>query len=112
MAIQINADVITSDGFVVRPFAFLSIQLYEPFSRSLISYYKDKEGFKAGASPLNIPSLPSLANCDLTSAEFWGSELATLLTNAAIAEIETVTGQGTCVIVQSVSAATNNLKKP
>lgn len=111
MAIQINADVTTSEGFVVRPFAFLSIQLYEPFSRSLISYYKDKDAFKAGASPLAIPSLPTLANCELTSEQFWGTELATLLTNAALAEIEQVTGQGTCVVVQNLSATTNQLKK-
>ena len=111
MAIQINADVTTSDGFVVRPFAFLSIQLYEPFSRSLIAYYKDQAAFKAGAAPINIPSLPTLANCELTSQQFWGAELATLLTNAAVAEIEKVTGQGTCVIVQQISATNNELKK-
>lgn len=110
MAIQINADVTTSDGFVVRPFAFLSIQLYEPFSRSLISYYKDKDAFKAGAASLNIPSLPSLANCELTSQQFWGSELATLLTEAAVEQIEAVTGQGTCVIVQQISATNNQIK--
>lgn len=99
MAIQINADVTTSDGFVVRPFAFLDIQMYQPFSRSLVTYYKDQAAFEAKTSSINVPTLPNLVNAEITSQEFWGNQLATLLTQAVITEIEKVTGAGTCSIV-------------
>jgi hypothetical protein len=99
MAIQINADVTTSDGFVVKPFAFLDIQLYQPFSRALLTYYKDEAAFEAGISPLNLPTLPSLVNAELTAQEFWGSQLATIIHNKCITAIEGVTGVGTCAIV-------------
>lgn len=99
MAIQINTDVITTDGFVVRPFAFLNIQLYQPFSRAMISYYKDEAAFENGASSLNIATLPSVSESNLTAEEFWGVELATVIHERAIEEIEKVTGPGTCSIV-------------
>ena len=99
MAIQINADVTTSDGFVVRPFAFLDIQLYQPFSRSIVTYYKDQASFEANAAALNVPTLPSLVNTELTSQDFWGNQLATLLTQSVITEIEKVTGSNTCSVV-------------
>jgi len=54
MALQINADVVTSDGFTVQPFAFLDIQLYKPFSRALLTYYKDEAAYAAGNSPVLI----------------------------------------------------------
>ncbi len=65
MALQITTDVVTSDGFTVQPFAFLDIQMYQPFSRALISYYKDEATFAAGGSPVNVPNLPSLVNAIL-----------------------------------------------
>jgi hypothetical protein len=99
MAIQINKNVTTSDGFTVKPFAFLDIQLYQPFSRALLTYYKDKASFDAGIAPLNLPTLPSLVNAELTAQEFWGNDLATLIHNKCITAIEEVTGAGTCNIV-------------
>jgi len=38
MALKINADVQTTDGFTVQPFVFLDIQLYNGFSRAILSY--------------------------------------------------------------------------
>lgn len=99
MAIQVNKDVQTADGFTVQPFAFLDIQLYQPFSRALITYYKDEAAYQAGQSPVNVPSLPSLSDSNLTAEEFWGTELATVIHNKAIALIEEVTGDNTCTIV-------------
>ena len=100
MAIQVNANVQTADGFTVQPFAFLDIQLYQPFSRALITYYKDKAAYEAGQSPVNVPTLPTLSDSNLTAEEFWGTELATTIHDKAIALIEEVTGAGTCTIVK------------
>jgi hypothetical protein len=99
MALKINADVVTSDGFTVQPFAFLDIQLYQPFSRALITYYKDEAAYEAGNSPVNV-SLPTLAEVELTADDFFGPELAMLFHNKAIEIIEEVTGAGTVEVVQ------------
>jgi hypothetical protein len=99
MALQITTNVTTSDGFTVQPFGFLDIQLYQPFSRALITYYKDQATFEAGGSPVNVPNLPSLVNAELTATEFWGNNLATLIHNKCITAIEEVTGADTCEIV-------------
>ena len=99
MAIQINKDVQTADGFTVQPVAFLDIQMYQPFSRALITYYKDEAAYQAGQSPVSVPSLPTLSDSNLTAEEFWGTELATVIHEKAIAVIEEVTGKDTCTIV-------------
>jgi hypothetical protein len=99
MALKINADVVTSDGFTVQPFAFLDIQLYKPFSRALITYYKDEAAYEAGNSPVNV-TLPSLAEVELTSGDFFGDNLAMLFHDKAIELIEEVTGAGTVTVVQ------------
>lgn len=99
MALKINAEVVTSDGFTVQPFAFLDIQLYQPFSRALLTYYKDEAAYAAGNSPVNV-TLPTLAEVELTSEQFFGPELAKLFHDKAIEMIEEVTGPGTVVIVE------------
>jgi hypothetical protein len=99
MALQINADVVTSDGFTVQPFAFLDIQLYKPFSRALLTYYKDEAAYKAGSSPVNV-TLPSLAEVDLNKGDFFGPDLAKLFHDKAVQLIEEVTGAGTVTVVQ------------
>lgn len=99
MALKIKADVVTGDGFTVQPFAFLDIQLYKPFSRTLITYYKDEASYKEGKSPVNV-SLPTLAEVELNSGDFFGPELAMLFHNKAIELIEEVTGKGTVEVVQ------------
>jgi len=99
MALKINADVVTSDGFTVQPFAFLDIQLYKPFSRALLTYYKDEAAYAAGNSPVNV-TLPTLAEVELTSEQFFGPELAKLFHDKAIKLIEEVTGPNTVDIIE------------
>lgn len=99
MALKINADVVTSDGFTVQPFAFLDIQLYKPFSRALITYYKDEASYNEGKSPVNV-TLPTLAEVELTAGDFFGPNLAMLFHNKAIELIEETTGKGTVEVVQ------------
>lgn len=101
MAIQINTDVETADGFTVQPFAYLYIQIYDPgFSNCVVQYYKSESDYLAGKSSVNIPSLVGLFNAEITGEEFWGTELATVFHNKAIALIEEVTGPNTCAIVK------------
>lgn len=99
MALKIKADVETSDGFTVQPFAFLDIQLYKPFSRALITYYKDEASYSEGKSPVNV-TLPTLAEVELTAGDFFGPDLAMLFHNKAIELIEETTGKGTVEVVQ------------
>jgi len=99
MALKINADVVTGDGFTVQPFAFLDIQLYKPFSRALVTYYKDEAAYAAGNSPVNV-TLPTLVEVELTSGDFFGPDLAMLFHNKAIEMIEEVTGKDTVEVVQ------------
>jgi hypothetical protein len=99
MAIQINTNVETADGFIVQPFCYLYIQIYDPnFSNCVLQYYKSKDDFISGKSPVNIPSLINCFNAEITLSEFWGTELATVFHNKAIALIEETTGPGTCII--------------
>jgi len=101
MAIQVNTTVQTSDGFEVQPLCFLDIQLYQPFSRAILTYYKDQSAFVSGSSSVNV-NLPTLAEVALTSEEFFGPNLATIIHEKAIEAIETITGPGTCVIVEQI----------
>lgn len=101
MAIQINKPIETAEGFEVQPFCYLLIQCYTPgFSNCILSYYKDEAAFIAGAQSLNIPSLPSAFNAEITAAEFWGPQLALDYHNKAVAAIEAITGPNSCTIVQ------------
>lgn len=101
MAIQVNTTVQTSDGFEVQPFCFLDIQLYQPFSRAILTYWKDQQSYVDGKAAVNV-SLPSLVDVDLNSGEFFGPNLATLIHEKAIELIEEQTGPGTCVIVENI----------
>lgn len=101
MAIQINTNVTTADGFPVQPFCYLLIQCYNPgFSNCILSYYKDQAAFESGEQTLNIPLLPSAFNAEITAAEFWGPQLALDYHNKAIAAIEAITGPESCSIIQ------------
>ena len=101
MAIQINKTVQTAEGFDVNPFCYLLIQLYQPGSSNcILQYYKSEADFVEKANAINIPSLPSAFDADITSAEFWGPQLAMDFHNKAVTQIEAITGAGTCTIVQ------------
>lgn len=99
MALQINTDVQTIDGFTVQPFVFLDIQIYNGLSRASLTYFKDQQSFNEGKSSVNT-SLPMMVNLNLTAEEFFGPELAMLFHNEAIKVIEKITGSGTVVVVQ------------
>ncbi|MEY4333503.1 MAG: hypothetical protein RLZZ196_2246 [Bacteroidota bacterium] len=99
MALKINADVVTSEGFTVQPFVFLDIQLYKPFSRALLTYYKDEASYQEGKSSVSV-NLPSLVDVPLTYEEFFGPNLAMLFHDKAIEEIEKTTGPGTVVVIE------------
>lgn len=99
MALQINADVQTTDGFTVRPFVFLDIQLYNGVSRGILTYYKDQTSYGEGKSPVHT-SLPMMVSLELTSEDFFGPNLAMLFHDEAIKAIEETTGPGTVVVMQ------------
>lgn len=102
MAIQVNADLVTSEGFVLDgTFAYLNIYLLSDAWVN-ISYFKSEDDWKNGFQPLNL-DLPSRVGLDLTAQEFWGDGLITLVHEKCIGEIEKQTGEGTCTIVTTES---------
>lgn len=101
MAIQVNTTVQTTDGFEVQPFCFLDIQLYQPFSRAILTYWKSKDAYLSGLAAVSV-NLPTIAEVALTSEEFFGPNLATLIHEKAVEMIEEQTGAGTCVIVENI----------
>lgn len=99
MAIQINTDIETAEGFIVKPFCYLYIQMYNPgFSNCILEYYKSKQDFIDKKNSIIFNQLPNAFNAEITLDEFWGTELATVFHNKAIALIEETTGPGTCII--------------
>ena len=101
MAIKINTPLTTDEGFEVsNAFGYLNIYILAPSSNWVnLNYYKSEEDFIAGKSPLNINTIPSQVQTELTNAEFWGSSLALTITNKCVAAIEAVTGAGTVEII-------------
>ena len=100
MAIQINPNVETAEGFTVQPFCYLLIQISSPnVSSSTLQYYKSEQDFIDGKSPITLPTLPSFVNLQLTSQEFWGVELATVIHDKCVTASEEVTGPATCDII-------------
>jgi hypothetical protein len=101
MAIQIKTNVETADGFEIQPFCYLFIQIYAPnFSNCVLQYYKSEQDYIDGKSSVNVPSLPTIFNAEITQAEFWGTELAMTFHNKAIALLEETLGAKTCSVVQ------------
>jgi hypothetical protein len=101
MAIQINTNVETAEGFTIKPFCYLYIQIYAPnFSNCVLQYWKSEQDYIDGKSSLTIPTLPSVFNAEITQQEFWGTELAMIFHNKAIALIEETLGADTCRVVQ------------
>ena len=103
MAIKINTPITTDEGFVVdNAFGYLNIYILAPNSNWVnLNYYKSEEDFIAGKSPLNINTIPSQVQTELTNAEFWGTDLATVITEKCVLAIEAVTGSGTVEIIKS-----------
>ena len=100
MALNINTTITTDEGFeVLNPFAYLNIYILAPASNWVnVSYYKSKSDWETGKAPLNVYYLPGAVNTELSSSEFWGTELATVIHEKCITAIELVTGEGTVTI--------------
>ena len=103
MAIKINTPLTTDEGFTVdNAFGYLNIYILAPNSNWVnLNYYKSEEDFVRGKSPLNVSSIPSQVQTELTNAEFWGTALATVITEKCVIAIEAVTGSGTVEIIKS-----------
>ena len=102
MALKINTTVTTDEGFEVsNAFGYLNIFILAPESNWVnISYFKSEQDWKDGKQPLNVSELPSQVQTELTSEEFWGNALATLIHDKCKSKIEEVTGDNTTTIVQ------------
>lgn len=99
MAIQINKPLVTQEGFAVNEcFGFLSIYILSD-TWCNIAYYKSEADFNSGKQSLNIQELPSRCGLTISAETFWGTTLATDITNQCITQIEAVIGAGTCTIV-------------
>lgn len=100
MAIKINTPITTDEGFVVdNAFGYLNIYILAPNSNWVnLNYYKSQEDFANGKAPLNVSSIPSQVQTELTDEEFWGAT-ATIVHNKCIAKIEEVVGAGNVELV-------------
>jgi len=70
MALNINATITTDEGFeVTNAFGYLNIYILAPESNwANISYFKSKADYEANKQPLNVSSLPSNVQTELTAA--------------------------------------------
>ena len=102
MALKINTTVTTDEGFEVsNAFGYLNIFILAPESNWVnISYFKSEQDWKDGKQPLNVSELPSQVQTELTSEEFWGNALATLIHDKCKSKIEEVTGANTISVIQ------------
>ena len=105
MALNINKTITTDEGFEVsNAFAYLNIYILEPNSNWVnVSYYKSKSDWETGKAPLNVNTLPSNVQTELSEEEFWGTQLAMVIHEKCITAIEVVTGAET-VIIDSTQA--------
>jgi hypothetical protein len=101
MAIKINTTLTTDEGFEVsNAFGYLNIYILAPNSNWVnLNYYKSEEDFAAGKSPLNVSAIPNQVQTELTTEEFWGANLATLIHEKCKAKVEEVTGENTVSIL-------------
>jgi hypothetical protein len=101
MALSINTPITTDEGFVVdNAFCYLNIYILAPQSNWVnLSYYKSEADWVAGKSPLNVNTLPSVVQTELTGQEFWSTTLAVTIHEKCITAIEAITGAGTVTIL-------------
>ena len=102
MALSINTTITTDEGFEVsNAIGYLNIYILAPGSNWVnLNYYKSEADWQAGKSPLNVNMIPNQVQTELTTEEFWGDSLATLIHNKCLSKIEEVTGAGTVSILQ------------
>jgi len=102
MALKITTQITTDEGFeVTNAYGYLNIYMLAPNSNwANIAYYKSEADYLAGKAPLAVQDLPENVQTELTSEEFWGESLATVVHNKCIAAIEEITGADSVVVVQ------------
>lgn len=102
MALSINTTITTDEGFEVsNAIGYLNIYILAPGSNWVnLNYYKSEADWLAGKAPLNVNMIPNQVQTELTTEEFWGDNLATLIHNKCLSKIEEVTGEGTVTILQ------------
>ena len=102
MALSINTTITTDEGFEVsNAIGYLNIYILAPGSNWVnLNYYKSEADWLAGKAPLNVNMIPNQVQTELTTEEFWGDSLATLIHNKCLSKIEEVTGAGTVSILQ------------
>jgi hypothetical protein len=101
MALNINTTITTDEGFEVsNAFGYLNIYILAPQSNWVnLNYYKSEQDWIDGKAPLNVSSLPNQVQTELTTDEFWGANLATLIHEKCKAKVEEVTGENTVSIL-------------
>lgn len=101
MALQINTTITTDEGFEVsNAFGYLNIFILAPNSNWVnLSYFKSEQDWIDGKAPLNVNSLPNQVQTELTTAEFWGNNLALLIHEKCKAKIQETTGENTVTIL-------------
>jgi hypothetical protein len=102
MALSINTTITTDEGFEVsNAFGYLNIYILAPQSNWVnLNYYKSEQDWIDGKAPLNINTLPNNIQTELTTADFWGNQLALIIHQKCQSQIETITGLGTVAIIE------------
>lgn len=102
MALSINTTITTDEGFEVsNAFGYLNIFILAPSSNWVnLSYYKSEQDWIDGKTPLNVSSLPNQVQTELSSQEFWSTDLAMIIHQKCQTAIEIITGVGTVTIIQ------------
>jgi hypothetical protein len=99
MALEINATLTTDEGFeITNPFGYLNIYILNS-NWVNISYFKSYQDYISGKSQLNINTLPNQVQTNLNTEEFWGNNLAMLIHEKCVTEIEKILGPDTVTIV-------------
>ena len=98
MAISVNATVTTEEGFeVTNLYGWVDTYVLQS-NWANMSYYKSKQDFIGGKSPLNVASLPSRVATNIDNTAYWGTTFNESIHDTCIAAIEEVTGADTCTI--------------
>ena len=100
MAISVNATVTTEEGFeVTNLYGWVDTYVLQS-NWANMSYYKSKQDFIDGKSPLNVASLPSRVATNIDNTAYWGTTFNESIHDTCIAAIEEVTG---CLLYTSPS---------
>lgn len=105
MAIQITGTFTTNEGFeVTNPFCFINQYFVGTENWANLQYYKSKEQYQNGSSPLNLDIFPYRVSTSVTNAVFWGDSGSVMnyIHNEITSSIENVAGIGSCTIDKNI----------